>query len=115
MLEARSRMQEKYNQVANVELERQQERDKQLEEEKRKQKIEEWERLQQGKGYFSKTRAQEVNHLPTEAKKKLKPKDGKNFLSYFRSPNDCKSAPKSLDIMQDKPTSNKVVAAMPAQ
>lgn len=69
-------MQEKYNEEAQVELDRQQERNKLEDEAKRRQKIEEWERLQQGKGYFSKTARtqEETNDVPTGSTK-LKPKD----------------------------------------
>jgi selenoprotein S len=81
LLEARLRMQEKYNEVAKVELERRAEREKQLEEEKRRQKIEQWERLQEGKGYFSKTRIQETNDGRSDAdSKRLKPKDSSRSL-----------------------------------
>jgi len=80
MRAARLRMQERFNATAEVELARMQELEKQRDEERRKQKVEEWERLQQGKGYYSKNRTQtETNDVPATlgTRMRAKPKDSK--------------------------------------
>ena len=71
---ARLRMQERFNATADAELARLKELERQRDEERRKQKVEEWERLQQGKGYYSKNRTQtETNDVPTTLGTRLKP------------------------------------------
>lgn len=84
--QARLRMQERYNEVASAEIERQKEREKILDEERRKKKIEEFEKLQRGEGYFSKARTGEESETPSGGFAKSSSKDSGRLRSNDYNP-----------------------------
>jgi len=71
---ARLKLQEQYNQRAQEAAIVQEEKHKQLEEKKRREKIEDWERHERGEGYRNRTKAPEASPTSEEAAV-LKPKN----------------------------------------
>lgn len=78
-------MQEEYDRKAAVEAEKRRQHEKELEEKKRLQKIEEWDNLQSGKSYYGKSRVDETT--PTDTPSTLKPKkDGSSLRNNDWNP-----------------------------